>query len=234
MMLLGVVKQIIRWAGPLFTSAGYPVIAVAVLLERSIFLGLIIPGDVILALGGVFAGRKELNLAGVIVIGTFAAITGESVGYWLGRRYGRALIKRLPLVGRLDKRFEDAERYFRKRGGLTVAIGRYATAAGSFVPFVAGMSEMPYQTFLAYDVPAIAVWATGITLVGYYFGRNLDTVERILSRFGYAMLGALVVLIAGQFLWKRLRKKPLELAQETGVDEIAEPDENGDRDERDR
>ena len=132
MMLLGVVKQIIRWAGPLFTSAGYPVIAVAVLLERSIFLGLIIPGDVILALGGVFAGRKELNLAGVIVIGTFAAITGESVGYWLGRRYGRALIKRLPIVGRLDKRFEDAERYFRKRGGLTVAIGRYATAAGSF------------------------------------------------------------------------------------------------------
>ena len=177
---------------------------------------------------------KELNLAGVIVIGTFAAITGESVGYWLGRRYGRALIKRLPLVGRLDKRFEDAERYFRKRGGLTVAIGRYATAAGSFVPFVAGMSEMPYQTFLAYDVPAIAVWATGITLVGYYFGRNLDTVERILSRFGYAMLGVLVVLIAGQFLWKRLRTKPLELAQEAGVDEIAEPDENGDRDERDR
>ena len=101
-------------------------------------------------------------------------------------------------MGRLDKRFEDAERYFRKRGGLTVAIGRYATAAGSFVPFVAGMSEMPYQTFLAYDVPAIAVWATGITLVGYYFGRNLDTVERILSRFGYAMLGVLVVLIAGQ------------------------------------
>ena len=96
------------------------------------------------------------------------------------------------------------------------------------------MSEMPYQTFLAYDVPAIAVWATGITLVGYYFGRNLDTVERILSRFGYAMLGVLVVLIAGQFLWKRLRTKPLELAQEAGVDEIAEPDENGDRDERDR
>ena len=210
MIALAVVKQIIRWAGPLFTSAGYPIIAGAVLLERSIFLGLIIPGDIILALGGVYAGRKDLNLAAVIVIGTFAAIMGESIGYWLGRRYGRSLIKKLPLVGRLDKQFESAERYFRKRGGLTVAIGRYATAAGAFVPFVAGMSEMPYQTFLAYDVPAIAVWATGITLVGYYFGRNLDTVERILSRFGYAMLAVLILLIIGQILWKRLRKKPAQ------------------------
>jgi undecaprenyl-diphosphatase len=142
------------------------------------------------------------------LIGSIAAITGESIGYWLGHRYGRGLIKRLPGVRLLDKRFEDAERYFKKRGGLTVAVGRYATAAGAFVPFVAGMSKMPYQTFLAYDVPAIIVWATGITLVGYYFGRNLDTVERILSRFGYAALALLVVVIVGQLLWKRLRKKP--------------------------
>ena len=206
MMLLGVVKQIIRWAGPLFTSAGYPVIAVAVLLERSIFLGLIIPGDVILALGGVYSGRKELNLAGVIVIGTFAAITGESVGYWLGRRYGRALIKRLPLVGRLDKRFEDAERYFRKRGGLTVAIGRYATAAGSFVPFVAGMSRMDYPRFLMFDIPAIAVWATAITLFGYYFGEHVGFIDRALSRFGLSVLGVLVVAFVGYLLLKRRQR----------------------------
>jgi membrane-associated protein len=207
-MVLGVVKQIIRWVGPIFSTAGYPIVAVAVLLERSIFLGLIIPGDVILALGGVYAGRKELSVAGVIAIGTVAAITGESIGYWLGRRYGRRLIRRLPLVRLLDKRFEDAERYFRKQGGLTVAVGRYATAAGAFVPFVAGMSHMPYRMFLAYDVPAIGVWAAGITLIGFYFGRNLDTVERILSRFGYGVLALLVVVIVGMLLWKRLRKKP--------------------------
>jgi len=204
--LLAVVKQIVRWVGPIFTTAGYPVIAGAVLLERSIFLGLFVPGDVILALGGVYAGRKDLTLALVIVIGGVAAVIGESIGYALGRRYGRALIQKIPLARRLDRRLDDAQRYFKKRGGLTVALGRYATAAGAFVPFVAGMSRMPYRTFLAYDVPAIAVWATGITLVGYYFGRNLDTVEKILSRFGYAMLGLLVVYLLAQFLWKRLRK----------------------------
>lgn len=234
-MIFGVVKQIIRWAGPLFTSAGYPIIGVAVLLERSIFLGLIIPGDLILALGGVYAGRKELSVAAVIVIGTFAAITGESTGYYLGRRFGRSLIKRLPIVGRLERQLDSAERYFRKRGGLTVAVGRYATVAGAFVPFVAGMSEMPYGTFLAYDVPAIAVWATGITLVGYYFGRNIDTVERILSRFGYAMLAVLILLIVGQFLWRRFRKRPDSVpANEARVDEPTEKAERNDRNDRDR
>ena len=206
LVMLGVVKQIIRWVDPVFTSAGYAILAGAVLLERSIFLGLIVPGDVILALGGVYAGRKQMNLVAVIVIGTFAAITGESIGYWLGRRHGRKLIRRIPLARRLDKRFEDAESHFKKHGGLTVAVGRYATAAGAFVPFVAGMARMPYRRFLAYDVPAIVVWASGITLVGYYFGRNLETVDRILSRFGYAVLGVLIVLIAGQFLWNRIRR----------------------------
>jgi membrane protein DedA with SNARE-associated domain len=131
-------------------------------------------------------------------------------------------------VRRLDKRFEDAEGYFRKHGGITVAVGRYATAAGSFVPFVAGMARMPYRRFLAYDVPAIAVWASGITLVGFYFGRNLDTVDRILSRFGYAALGVLIVLIGGQFLWRRLRRSKLTVADETQIDEVSQADENRD------
>ena len=203
--MLGVVKQIIKWADPIFTTAGYPLIAGAVLVERSIFLGLIVPGDVILALGGVYAGRKNLDLVAVIFIGIGAAIIGESTGYWLGRKLGRGLIQRIPIVRRLDRRFEAAERYFQKRGGITVALGRYATAAGSFVPFIAGMSKMPFGTFLAYDIPAISIWASGITLVGYYFGRNLDTVERILSRFGYVMLAVLIAYFVGQFVWKRMR-----------------------------
>src|SRR5258708_11339500 len=115
-LVFGIVKQIIRWVDPIFTSAGYPVIAVAVLLERSIFLGLIVPGDVILALGGVYAGRMELDLAAVIVIGTAAAITGESIGYWLAGRFGRALLQPIPLARRADERFRDAEPCFRQHG----------------------------------------------------------------------------------------------------------------------
>src|SRR5205823_4438634 len=131
-----------------------------------------------------------------------AAIAGESIGYWLGRRYGLRLIRRLPLLNRLEKTLEQSEDFFRRHGGKTVAIGRYATAAGAFVPFTAGMGRMRYGRFLLFDVPAIVVWATGITLFGYLAGRNLAFIDRVLSRFGWTVLGLIVVFVAGRFLWK--------------------------------
>jgi undecaprenyl-diphosphatase len=205
--VLAIIKQILDWVDPLFDHAGYAFIALAVMLERSIFIGLIVPGDVFLALGGIYAAKHELSLPWVIVAASVAAIIGESVGFWLGRKVGARLIKRLPLVNRLEPKLEDAKEFFKKRGGgFTVAIGRYASAIGTFVPFVAGTGDMPYRKFLLFDIPAIIVWATGIALVGYYFGRNLDTVDKILSRFGYIMLGVLVAYIAARMIWKRVKK----------------------------
>jgi membrane protein DedA with SNARE-associated domain len=176
-----------------------------VVLERSIFIGLIIPGDVVLALGGIYAARNELSLPWVIATATLAAIIGESVGYWLGRKYGVGLISRLPLVRRLAPKLQAAEEYFRTQGRKTVFIGRFATAAGSFIPFVAGVAKMPFGRFLAVDVPAIIVWAGGIAAVGYVFGSNLDLVERLLSRFGLIALGLLAVLVLTRFLLRRRR-----------------------------
>jgi membrane protein DedA with SNARE-associated domain len=200
-----VIHEIVRWFGPLFASAGYAIVAVGVLAERSILIGLIVPGDVIIALGGVYAARGDLNVIAVMAIAFVAAVCGESIGFWLGHRYGMRLIRRLPFVNRVEPRLEGAQAYFERHGGKTVAIGRYATAAGALVPFVAGMAGMRYRRFLMFDVPAVLVWAIGITLIGYIFGRNLDLVETILSRFGWGILGLLVAFVVGRVLWKRFR-----------------------------
>ena len=196
-------EKIVEWLQPAFNSAGYAIVAGAVLAERSIFLGLIVPGDLILALGGVYASRGRVELWLVIVIGILAATAGESIGYWLGRRYGGGLIARIPVVRRLESRLQEAERYFRRRGGITVALGRYATAAGAFVPFTAGVGKMPYRRFLLFDVPAIAVWAVGIALFGYFSGQHLQFIDTVLSRFGYAVLAAIVLFFGGRFAYKR-------------------------------
>jgi membrane-associated protein len=204
---LTLVEKIVQWIEPAFLAAGYFIIAGGVLMERSIFVGLIIPGDLILALGGVYSAQKKMDLVGVIVVGTLSAITGESIGFWLGRRYGVRLLRHLPFFGGwLSRVIEESEDYFKKHGGKTVAIGRYATAAGAFIPFTAGAGRMRYPRFLAFDVPAIVVWAAAITLVGYFFEAQLDTVDKILSRFGWFMLGALVLLVVGRILWKRRRE----------------------------
>jgi membrane-associated protein len=201
------VEKIVDWVEPVFVSAGYLIIAGAVLMERSIFIGLIVPGDLILALGGVYASKDKMSLAAVIVIGIVAAIIGESIGYALGRRYGIRLIKRIPLVRRLGNQLELSQDYFKRHGGKTVAIGRYATAAGAFIPFTAGVARMPYRRFLLFDVPAIVVWAVGISIFGYAFGQNLGFVDKVLSRFGYGVLALFIIIFGGRFLWKRYRER---------------------------
>lgn len=201
-----VLEEIVARIGPVFETAGYWVVAGAVLLERSIFIGLIIPGDVVLALGGIYSAREELALPWVIIAAILAAIVGESIGYALGRRYGAGLISRLPFVRRLAPKLDAAEEYFARHGGKTVFVGRFATAAGAFIPFVAGVARMPYRRFLAVDIPAIIVWAGGIALVGYGFGSNLDRVESLLRRFGLVALGLLVVFIGVRVFLRR--RKP--------------------------
>jgi membrane-associated protein len=203
-LALTLVERIVHWLEPAFLTAGYLIIAGGVLLERSIFLGLIVPGDLILALGGVYASQGKLSLALVIIVGSLAAICGESIGFYLGRRFGIRLIRHLPFVGpRLSRVIDESEDYFRKHGGKTVAIGRYATAAGAFIPFTAGAGKMSYFRFLLFDVPAIIVWATGISIFGYYFGRNLGFIDKVLSRFGYGVLALIVLFFAGRYLWKK-------------------------------
>ena len=204
-MIGAIVESIIKFLAPAYSTFGYAIVAGGVLAERSILIGLVVPGDVILALGGIYAARGQLDLQWVILIGTFAAIFGESIGYYLGRRYGMRLIRRIPLVRRLESRLEGAEEYFKRHGGKTVAIGRYATAAGAFIPFVAGMGRMRYTRFLAFDVPAIAIWATGITLFGYFFNEQLDFVDRVLSRFGFVILLLLILFVGGWIAYSRLR-----------------------------
>src|SRR5438067_558169 len=70
--VISFVEQIIKAIAPAYTSLGYVIVAAGVMAERSILVGLFVPGDVILALGGVYAGRGNLELWAVILIGTFA------------------------------------------------------------------------------------------------------------------------------------------------------------------
>jgi membrane-associated protein len=202
-----VIESVIGWIGPLFQGVlGYAIVGTAVFLERSILVGLVVPGEVVLAIGGIFASRGDLTLWVVILVGALAGVSGESTGFWVGRRFGRSILRKIPFLRKLDERMDEVDELFDRHGGKAVAIGRYAVGAGALVPIVAGMGRMPYRKFLLFDVPAATVWAVGVGLVGYFLGANLGLVDKVLSRFGLVMLGLVAVLLGAWILWKRHRR----------------------------
>lgn len=177
-------------------------------LEASAFVGFVFPGEVALILGGVAAWRGTVPLWAVIAAGVAGAVIGDSAGYLIGRRWGEGLlhgtIGRLPVIRRrLDKHLESARAYVRRRRGGAVFFGRFTAALRVLVPGLAGMSQVEYPVFLAYNVAGGALWGTGMAVLGYLAGASYKHVEKIVGRAG---LGFLALIVAGLVVSRLLRR----------------------------
>jgi membrane-associated protein len=198
------IESLLNWFGPFFSGElGYVVIGLVVLLERGAFTGLVAPGDVVLAIGGVFAGRGALSLPLVALTGVVAGITGETFSYWLGRRFGRRIVRRLPFRERMERYLYRTEEYFREHGRRAVFIGRYISVVGTFLPFTAGMSKMPFGRFLVADIAGMVIWAAGFTTLGYFLSAQVGLADKVLSRAAWGVLGLVVLAVGARAAWRR-------------------------------
>ncbi|HET7236001.1 MAG TPA: DedA family protein [Actinomycetota bacterium] len=205
---------------------GYLIVGAATFLENSVGAGVIVPGETIVILGGVYAGLGELSLPIVAAVAVIGAIVGDNVGYWIGRRYGRGFLER---HGRklfvTEERLEATERYYARHGGKTVFLGRFIPVVRSVGFIVAGVSNMPWKRFLAYDIAGATIWGIGHTLIGYALGESYERLERYATPFGIALLAILLLLIGGSKLLaarRRVGKEFEELEAEVEHDLDAE------------
>ncbi len=189
-----------------FLSISAPLAIVFVFLlsagETALFLGLVIPGELVVILGGALAAGSRVPLAGVLAAGILGPITGDSIGYFIGRRYGRRLLTR-----RRREKWARGRQWLRKRGTKAVFLGRFTAFLRSIIPPAAGVARMPYRRFLPWSVAAGILWGTGSTLLGYFAGRNYERLGGLTQRFSLVLF-ALVLVAAGlYFLRRRLEKK---------------------------
>lgn len=169
--------------------AAYAVVGGLAFGEAAAFVGLITPGEVAMVLGGVLVSQNRAALGLMCGIAAVAAVTGDSAGYWLGRRYGVRLLDWPPLADRFGDRVDGAMDYIREHGGRAVIFGRWASVVRTFVPFGVGMTGMSYRRFVMFSVPAAASWALVFVLLGYAAGASWEVVQ------GYAGRASLVLLI---------------------------------------
>ncbi len=164
-------------------------------LEASVFVGVVVPGEIGVILGGVLANQHKLALAAVLVAGILGAIIGDSIGYLVGEKYGERLLNKLPDRLVKPEHIEKSNRAIRRLGGKAVFVGRFTAALRALVPGLAGMGKMPYRTFLPWNAVGGAVWASAFVLLGYAAGSQYKSIERYANYIGIALLVAIVAVV---------------------------------------
>jgi membrane-associated protein len=170
-------------------------------LEASAFVGIILPGEIGVILGGVLANQHKLPLAAVLVAGIAGAIIGDTIGYWVGKRYGEALLSKIPNRILKPEHITRAEETIRNFGGKAVFVGRFTAALRALIPGMAGMSRIHYGRFLAWNALGGLLWASAFVILGYLAGSQYTRIEHYANYIG---LGLLVGI--GSLLYLRHRR----------------------------
>jgi membrane-associated protein len=192
---------ILHLAGPLVLVAVFALPA----LEASTLLGIVVPGELALVLGGVLAHQGRVPLWAAVVAGAAGAVVGDSGGYAIGRRVGERLLARLPRRLVDPGRVEQTTALVRRLGGRAVFVGRFTAALRALVPGLAGIAGMPYRRFVVWNVAGGVLWATGFVLLGFAAGPAWRTAERLAGQAGLLLVGAVVIGAAAAALFHRRR-----------------------------
>ncbi|NUS43268.1 MAG: DedA family protein [Mycobacteriaceae bacterium] len=188
----------------------YLLVGLLVFAEDAIFVGFVIPGETAAVLGGVAASQDHLNLWTMMVLVVAAAIIGDSVGYEVGRKIGPRLL-RMSLLDSRRHKLDNARAFLARRGGWAVVLGRFTAFFRAVMPALAGIAEMPYRRFLAFNALGGVIWGTGFVLLGYLAGRSYEHVAKTAGR-GIAIAVAVIVVVA-LLVWK-IRERRHDAAEE--------------------
>ncbi len=186
-------------------SLVYVVVALLVFGEAAVFLGFVLPGETSVIVAGVVASQGRVNIVALCVLVVAAAIIGDTVGYLVGERCGTRILQ----WKFLEKRRDDIDRALeglQRRGPTYVFLARFTAFLRAVMPGLAGMSKMHYRNFFLANASGAIIWGIAFSLLGYYAGSSLKSIENAASWIGYVVLILLVVVIVGIFLFRRRRE----------------------------
>lgn len=191
-----------------FQQYGYWVVFFGVMLENA---GIPVPGETILLAAGFFAYQGHFHVWGVMAIAAAGAVLGDNAGYYIGHRIGRATLERYGRhVGLTHARVAHMDKFFESHGDKTILVARFITGLRVFAALLAGSSRMQWRTFALYNMLGALLWSFVITLVGYFFGRSWELLERWVKGAGMIALGIAVVVVITMIVLKRRKRKAEE------------------------
>ena len=166
----------------LIQSGGLLLIGFIVFAESGLFIGLLLPfpGDTLLFTAGFFAAEGKLPLSWLLLVVIIAAIIGDNVGYQVGKKYGPRVFKKENGIFFRQEHVTRATAFYEKHGGKTVVLARFLPFLRTLAPMMAGVGRMPQRRFVFYNVFGAILWGSGVTLLGYWLGREIPSIDKYL------------------------------------------------------
>ncbi|HVK55962.1 MAG TPA: DedA family protein [Burkholderiales bacterium] len=172
--LAGLVAQYGTWV--------YGILFLIIFCETGLIVTPFLPGDSLLFVTGALAATGSLDVHLLVIMLISAALLGDNVNYWVGRLLGMKLFQREDSKIFNRAHLKRAHDFYDRHGGKTIIIARYLPIIRTYVPFVAGVAEMPYRRFLFFSVVGAVLWVSSLSYAGYFFG-NIPFVKDNLSIF---------------------------------------------------
>ncbi|MHC5310784.1 VTT domain-containing protein [Myroides sp. LJL116] len=186
----------------------YAILFAIIFVETGFVVMPFLPGDSLLfAMGMLIAQSDQLSISLAIGLLIIAAISGDSLNYYIGQKVGMRLTnvrifnKQVVTQAAIDK----THSFYDKYGSRTIVIARFIPIVRTLAPFVAGVGKMRYSVFMTYNVIGGVVWITSLSLAGYFLG-NLQFVKDNFSKIAMLIIVVSVLPIVFEFLKAKFKK----------------------------
>lgn len=211
------------WLEHLILTYGYWFVLVAVSLET---MGVPFPGETTLLAAAIYAGTgKPLNIALVILFAAAGAIIGDNIGFTVGRYGGYPLVRRiLRLLHVRESALDYTQRFFEKHGNKTVFLGRFISILRATVTFLAGVSQMRRRVFFVWNAAGGICWAALYGLLGFFLGRNLPLLRRVIDALGIGGVIVVALAVVGGLVFWFIHRRRQEAAALEQPEQPSEPE----------
>ncbi|MEV6637712.1 DedA family protein [Actinoplanes sp. NPDC051470] len=209
---------------PLLDKYSYFAVAAVIGVES---FGVPAPGQTIMVAAAIYAGAGRLNVFVVGIIAFVAAVLGDNIGYWIGVRGGRRLVHRWgKYVFITPARLERAEKFFVRRGNRIVVVARFIDGLRQLNGVIAGITAMPWRTFLLYNAIGAFLWVGWWVTVSYFLGTRLVEIIEHAHRYRWFAI-PLVILAIGTYAFFHIRhirrRRAREAAEQIEAAQIEAP-----------
>ncbi len=204
----------------IFGAWTYVILFLVIFAETGLVVAPFLPGDSLIFIVGAFAALGHLNIFLIYIVLLVAAILGDTVNYWLGNKLGAKVFSNENSKIFNKKYLKKTEEFYEKYGGKTIILARFVPVVRTFAPFVAGIGNMKYSTFISYNIVGGFIWVTSLVFAGYFFG-NLPIVK---DNFEIAVYVIILVSLFPVFfeLVKHKMEKRKKKEETTSYKEIKE------------